>query len=161
MEEIEHNIRQFCTAKESHYFDCKSARINVSDAAKHVVAFANAAGGKLVIGIEDNGAITGFKRNGAHAIEDFEQSPITMCEPSPVVNAERVPVVNTQGEGDLILVLEVECSADAVIKQRSDGRVALREGDKSVWLDHEQIVALERDKGQSYFENDVCQDSSL
>ena len=161
MEEIEHNIRQFCTAKENHYFDRKSARINVADAAKHVVAFANAAGGRLVIGIEDNGTLTGFKRNGAHAAEDFEQIPITMCEPSPVVNAERVSVTNVQGGDDFILVLNVECSADAVIKQRSDGRVALREGDKSVWLDHEQIVALERDKGQSYFENDVCQDSSL
>ena len=32
--------------------------------AKHISAFANAAGGKLVIGIEDDGEVTGFKRSG-------------------------------------------------------------------------------------------------
>ena len=47
----------FATAKENQYFDRKSARIKPNDAARHIVAFANAAGGKLVIGIEDDGEI--------------------------------------------------------------------------------------------------------
>ena len=34
----------FATAKENQYFDRKSARIKPNDAARHIVAFANAAG---------------------------------------------------------------------------------------------------------------------
>lgn len=56
------DFEEYATCRESHYFDRKSSRIKVSDAAQHVVAFANASGGKLVIGIEDDGRITGFKQ---------------------------------------------------------------------------------------------------
>ena len=56
------DFEEYATCRESHYFDRKSSRIKVSDAAQHVVVFANASGGKLVIGIEDDGRITGFKQ---------------------------------------------------------------------------------------------------
>ena len=55
----------FSTFKENQYFDRKSARKDDKEIAKHISAFANAAGGKLVIGIEDDGEVTGFKRSGA------------------------------------------------------------------------------------------------
>lgn len=154
-------LNHYAFDKESYYFDRKSARKDVAEIAKHVIAFANAGGGTLVIGIEDDGAITGFKRDKAHAIEDFEQVPIMMCVPSPVVSPERVAVKNASGEDDLILVLNIEPSIDHVIEQRTDGRVALREGDKSVWLDRDQVAALQRDKGQTFFENEICQDAEL
>ena len=48
-------------AKGTQYFDRKSARIKPNAVARHIVAFANAAGGKLAIGIEDNGEITGYR----------------------------------------------------------------------------------------------------
>ena len=51
-------IQRFCVDKENHYFDRKSARIKLADAARHVVAFANAAGGDLVLGIENDGTIS-------------------------------------------------------------------------------------------------------
>ena len=66
----------FSKEKENLYFDRKSARLNAKETARHICAFANASGGKLVIGIEDNGEITGFKRDGARDIEEFEQAPI-------------------------------------------------------------------------------------
>lgn len=47
------NVEILSSAKENHYFDRKSARIKPEDLARHVAAFANAAGGKLVVGIED------------------------------------------------------------------------------------------------------------
>lgn len=45
----------FSTLRENQYFDRKSARKDDKEIAKHISAFANSAGGKLVIGIEDNG----------------------------------------------------------------------------------------------------------
>ncbi len=116
----------FSEAKESQYFDRKSARIRPSDAARHVVALSNAAGGKLVIGIEDGGEVTGFARDGAHAIEDFEQMPLICCEPISMVKPVRLPVTNSHGGDDVVLVLDVRASTDHVIARRSDGAVFLR-----------------------------------
>lgn len=57
--------------EEGQYLDRKSAKIKPIDIARHLVAFANANGGILVIGIEDTGEITGFKYSGAKSINDF------------------------------------------------------------------------------------------
>ena len=57
--------------EEGQYLDRKSARIKPIDIARHIVAFANANGGVLVIGIEDDGQITGFHNNDSKSINDF------------------------------------------------------------------------------------------
>lgn len=49
------DIEYIRNLKENQYFDKKSARIKPQDILKHIVAFSNADGGKLVIGIEDDG----------------------------------------------------------------------------------------------------------
>lgn len=46
--------------KEDQTYDRKSARKEPKGLSNHIVAFANADGGTLVIGIEDNGEITGI-----------------------------------------------------------------------------------------------------
>ena len=151
----------FASEKETYYFDRKSARKDAAEIAKHIAAFANAAGGKLVIEIEDDGTITGFKRDGAREIEDFKQASIVDCVPSPVVSCREIPTTNTNGEDDLILVLDVAASTDHVIARKKDNEVFLRQRDKSVRLDREQVRALEYDKNQRNFEEEVCVRSSL
>lgn len=151
----------FSTAKENQYFDRKSARIKTNDAAKHIVAFANASGGKLVIGIEDNGKITGFGINGAQNVEDYEQASLTCCTPAPRVHKERIPVVTATGKEDFILVIDVEASPDRVISRRNDKKVFLRQQDNSIELDREQVLALEYDKNQRCFEDEVVDRSSI
>ena len=155
------DVNLFSVLKENQYFDRKSARKDDREIAKHISAFANAAGGKLVIGIEDNGEVTGFKRNGARDIENFERAALTTCTPSPIVRKERIPAVNSSGEDDLILVLDVEASTSHSVARISDGEVFLRQNDKSVRLSREQILALEYDKGQRVFEDELAEDSSM
>ena len=145
----------FSTVKENPYFDRKSARKDTNEIAKHIIAFANFAGGKLVVGIEDDGDITGFKRDKAHDIEDFKQAALVCCDPVPDVKSVEVSVTNSNGEDDLILVLDIEASAERVITRRKDGEVFLRQGDKSVKLDREQVRALEYDKNQRRYEDEV------
>lgn len=89
----------FASEKETYYFDRKSARKDAAEIAKHIAAFANAAGGKLVIGIEDDGTITGFKRDGAREIEDFKQASIVDCVPSPVVSCREIPTTKHKRRG--------------------------------------------------------------
>lgn len=155
------DVHLFSTLKENQYFDRKSSRKDDKEIAKHISAFANSAGGKLVIGIEDNGEVTGFKRSGARDIENFERAALTTCTPTPIVRKDRIPVVNSSGEDDLVLVLDIEASTRHSIARTSDNEVFLRQNDKSVRLNREQVLALEYDKGQRVFEDEVVEDSSL
>lgn len=54
------NIDELCSKTEGQVFDRKSAKIEPTALANHITAFANADGGVLAIGIEDNGTITGI-----------------------------------------------------------------------------------------------------
>lgn len=155
------DVALFSTSKENQYFDRKSARKDDKEIAKHISAFANASGGKLAIGIEDGGDVTGFRRNGARNIEDFERAPLATCFPSPIVRAERVSVTNSAGEDDIVLVLDIEASSSHVISRLSDGEVFLRQNDRSVRLTRGQVLALEYDKGQRAFEDELIEDSSI
>ena len=157
----QNDVSVFASIKENQFFDRKSARIKPNDAARHIVAFANAAGGKLAIGIEDNGEITGFGVDRAQNVEDFEQAALTFCSPVPNVRKERVPVVTASGRDDFILVLDVGASTDRVISRRGDRKVFLRQQDRSVELDREQVTALEYDKNQRRFEDEVVDRSSI
>ena len=65
------SLEYLTTEEEGQYFDRKSARIKPIDIARHLVAFANANGGVLAIGIEDDGKITGFHNNDSKSINDF------------------------------------------------------------------------------------------
>lgn len=158
---VTNDITTLSSIKENHYFDRKSARIDPDELVRHIAAFANAAGGKLVVGIKDDGEVTGFSPQRSHPVEAFEQCAIMNCSPAPDVSCTRVPVINAAGESDLILVLDVEPSTDRVITRRRDGAVFLRQGDKSKRQDYEQIRALEYDKNQRVFEDELVADSSI
>lgn len=155
------DIGLFSELKENQYFDRKSSRKDDKEIAKHISAFANASGGKLVIGIEDNGEVTGFKRNGARDVENFERAALVTCSPSPIVYGERIPVVNSSGQEDMVLVLDVEASTSHVVARTSDAEVFLRQNDESVKLTRDQVLALEYDKGQRVFEDELIEDSSI
>lgn len=158
---VANRIETFSSVKENHYFDRKSARIKPDELARHIAAFANASGGKLVVGIEDDGKVSGFNIQKANAPELFEQCHITECTPSPEVSCLRLPVVNSVGESDIVLVMDIEPSTDRVIVRRKDSAVFLRQGDESKQLGYEQIRALEYDKNQRVFEDELVADSSI
>lgn len=61
---------QYTTEKQE--FDRKSARIDATAIATPIIAFANADGGLLAIGIEDDGRITG--------IDDFASNDLCIAE---------------------------------------------------------------------------------
>ncbi|MEE8738256.1 MAG: ATP-binding protein [Bifidobacterium sp.] len=141
-------IIRLSTMPEGQRFDRKSARIRPDSLTRHVIAFANAAGGRLAIGIEDDGSVTGFRQENAQRIADLERIPVAQCEPSPVVTAHTVPCINVRGDRDVVLVLDVEASAHRVIARRDSGEVYLRESDNSVLLTPDEAHELEREKGQ-------------
>ena len=79
----------------------------------------------------------------------------------PEVHLVRIPVINEQGKNDNILVLEIAPSSGRVISGRSDKAVFLRQKDSSVALDRDQVLALEYDKNQRRFEDEMETRSSI
>lgn len=70
---LSNDIDVLAHTPEGQYFDRKSARIKPNDLAKIITAMANSAGGKVAIGIENDGTVTGFAQDKAHRPEEFEQ----------------------------------------------------------------------------------------
>ncbi len=160
-EPIPNTIEYFQTAKENQFFERKSAKIKPDDIVRHLVAFANASGGTLVIGIENDGRITGFQKKDAHQIEEFKTVAVKRLVETPIaIQASEIVVTNEMGENDIVLVLEVSPSYGKVI-QSFDHNVYLRQADETIELNYEQRTQLLYDKGQRYFEDEVVERSSL
>ncbi len=151
----------YCFEPENQFFDRKSARIKPLDILKHLVAFANAEGGQLVIGIEDDGKITGFDYEAAHNIDEYRNIFLTELRETPISpRFDILEVENNQNKNDNILVISVDVSYDRVIKSY-DGKVYLRQNDASKELNFEQILQLQYDRGQRYFEDEIVPLSSI
>lgn len=148
---------------EGQYLDRKSARKKPSELLRHLVAFANADGGQLVIGIEDEklgNVISGFKDGRAYPIEEFKKIDRQLRENPLDITYDEIPVKNVNGEDDLILVISVEVSPNRVIVAPNDD-VYLRQVDESVKLSYEQRTQLTYDKGQRFFEDEIVPDANL
>ncbi|HEM5196898.1 TPA: putative DNA binding domain-containing protein, partial [Streptococcus suis] len=157
------DLSHYQFSPENQYLDRKSARKKPSELLKHLIAFANADGGQLVIGIEDEkqeNIITGFKDGRAYPIDDFKKIDREMRETPLDLSFEEIPVINHKGEEDFILVISVELSSNRVIAAPNDD-VYLRQGDESVKLSYEQRTQLSYDKGQRFFEDEFVPDASL
>ncbi len=105
------NLSHYQLSPESQYLDRKSARKKLQELLKHLIAFANADGGQLAIGIEDEkqgNIITGFKDGRAYPIDDFKKIDREMRDTPLDLSFEEIPVANYKGEDGLILVISVE-----------------------------------------------------
>lgn len=145
-------------AKENLYFDRKSARIEPKDIIRHVVAFANANGGKLVIGVENDGRLTGFTNIQVHSVEEYKAEIMRSCRPVPKFKCEIIKYGNSDDE--FILVINIAVSTNDVIYGPNE-KVYLRINDASVELKHSQIMSLEYDKGDRRFEENIVEYSNI
>ena len=154
------DIEEFIINKENRFFDRKSAKIAPKDIVRHIIGFANASGGKLVIGIEDNGDVTGFNYQQANSVEAFREIIYSNTKPTPIFEFIEVPVTNKNNKDDVVLVIDVEVSVDRVILNNKE-ECFLRMGDNTKQLNHQQITQLEYDRGQRSFEDEIVKGSSI
>ena len=152
------NINDLCFSNEKQILDRKAAKMSARDFAIHVVAMANADGGYLVIGVEDDGTITG--------IDDYEKKlnellrvPFDFCVPSVEVKNKLMEVTDCHGKANHILRMRVLPSARVITNQSDD--VFMRVGDKSKKLNFEQRLQLVNAKGVKYFEDDTVSGAKL
>ncbi len=147
---------QFSTEKQ--ILDRKSARIKAVDLAIPVVAMANADGGFLAIGIEDDGTITGidsYEKN----INELIRVPFDFCIPSVKVEVKTIDAIDCDNKPNHVLLMQIFPSDHVIANQADD--VYLRVGDKSKKLNFEQRLQLVYAKGVKYFEDQHVAGASL
>ena len=141
---MKYSLEELCTKKQDQVFDRKSARKDAKGLSNHIVAFANADGGTLVIGIEDNGDITGIDTY-TNNINDILRVPFDYCTPSVKVmfgtveckDKNELLVYNaiaanpTATRSDLIEILDISArTIDRAINSLKDKSAIERFGSK-------------------------------
>ena len=147
----EYNIKSLTTTHEGQTFDRKSARIDPKGLAVVLVAMANADGGCVAIGIEDDGTVTGIDRFIGN-VNDLLRVPMDYCVPRISVHPEYIDCTNNNGDVDHILLLHVEQSNR--LHATSADEAYIRVGDKSHKLGFEERMQLLFAKGVCYFEDE-------
>ena len=144
------NLEYLKTAKENQTFDRKSIRIKPKALAIPMVAFANADGGTIVIGINDNGEIEGIK-GYEKKVNEILRTGYDFCKPTVQFDYEKLNCKDSTGKENQILVLNIHQSHEIHSNQKDE--VYYRVGDKSKKLTFEERLQLTYDKGEIFYED--------
>ncbi|GAA1994739.1 ATP-binding protein [Amycolatopsis minnesotensis] len=144
-------------AAEDQWFDRKSSRMAAKDLAPALVAFANAEGGTVVVGLH-SGKVQGFAANTAK-LNDFRQAPFDYTRPPVRAEFDEVACVNEAGDADVLLVIRIDPSEH--VHETQTGDCYLRVGDESRRLTFTQRQELQYDKGQSQYDGQPAKDIDL
>lgn len=137
-------------AAEDQWFERKSRRIEPRRLAEAVVAFANADGGVIVVGLS-NGTVEGTRTDQRRRSE-LMQVAHDFTQPVVPMRAALHACVRVDGQQDELLVFEIPPSSTVHATARDD--VYLRVGDESRRLPFALRRELLYDKGQSVFETE-------
>lgn len=135
-------------AREDQWFERKSARTDAKTLARAMVAFANAEGGTIVVGVHD-GAVEGIERS-RNKINDLRQASIDHASPPVRCAFHEVECVNADGDQDTLLIVRVDPGER--VHESASGDCFLRVGDESRKLNYLQRQELEFDKGQAQYD---------
>lgn len=142
---------------EDQWFDRKSVREQPQGLAITEIAFANAEGGTIVVGVHD-GRVEGTASLPEHR-NALVQAAIDHTEPPIRITHRLVPCVNHRRERDELLVIEVEPSESVHTNRRDE--CYLRVGDEDRRLRFGQRQELIFDKGQAHFDGTALSEAQI
>ena len=152
-------INELLEKEERQIFERKSVMIEPKALAIPVIAFANADGGKIVIGISDKSRRIEGVDYEIERINELLRVPFDFCEPTVKVEIERVPCTDYKGRENHVIVMHIEPSPQVHANQADE--VYLCVGDKSKLLKFEDRLQLTYDKGERYFEDKMVLNASI
>lgn len=131
---------------ENSLVEFKAAAVHPDSLAKTIVAFANMKGGQILVGIEDDGTITGVK-----AIPELMDRVIQICRNN--IQPPLIPqLITVPWQGQQVLVIEVDKGLHKPYKVKTSNRYYLRAGAVSIEPTQEELVRLLQDGAQFHFE---------
>ena len=146
-------IEKLQTMPESQHYDRKNARLAEKELARHISAMANASGGVIAIGIDDDGNVSGVSPERENS---FRKVPIDLLQTTPQHQIELLPYSETAN----ILLFHISPSANQIIK-RTNGDAFLRVADSSRQLSAEEVLEMEYSRGIRSFEGQIVAEASV
>ncbi len=155
---MKYTLEELLCKKEDQTYDRKSARKDAKALSNHIVAFANADGGTIAIGIEDDFTVTGID-GYTENVNDILRVPFDYCKPSIRITTETIACTDCNGNHNHLLLITIPQSPEMHANQQDD--VYLRVGDKSKKLNFEERLQLMYAKGARYYEDEPVFRSSI
>ncbi len=150
------HVQKLLALEETHFADLKAVEIAPAKLSETICAFANADGGELYIGIDEN------RKTGARTWRGFANQEAanghlqTFERLFPLGQYFDYVFLAAPGAPGLVLKVEVRKTPD--IKKASDGRVYVRRGPGKVPMQTpEELRRLEYAKGIASFETELAQ----
>lgn len=146
-------LQRLLDAPEDQWFDRKSARVAVKDLARPLIAFANAEGGTLAIGLREgsyDGELLDADKENA-----IRQAGIDFTVPPVRSHVRRLEL----GGGRSLILIDVPPSEH--VHESTGGDVYLRVGDESKKLTYGQRRELDYDRGSAQFESEPVPDATF
>ena len=115
------------------------------------MAFANADGGTIAIGVSDKTRkIEGVDQH-TEKLNELLRVPLDFCNPSVPITSDLLPCTDKEGNDNHILLMYIPASSELHANQADEAY--MRVGDKSRKLSFEERIQLMYDKGERYYED--------
>jgi ATP-dependent DNA helicase RecG len=146
------------TTRETQWFERKGQRISAAQLAECMIGFANADGGRLVVGLH-GGRVEGIDTAPPSRLNDWLQAGRDFAEP-PVRSAARpLDCLNQHGQPDRVLIIDVEASES--VHRTPGGKCFLRVGDETRELGPTEARELAFDKHEAQYDSSPVPDCTL
>lgn len=142
-------LEHFVQTPEGQFLERKGPRIAARDLGDVITGFANADGGRIVIGIQDS-KVLGIGRESERRVNAWRQASTQFVDPPASLRFELFECFNAAGEEDALAILDVESSTK--VHRNTKGEVYLRVGDSTRRLSAAEAQELLYDKGESAFD---------
>jgi ATP-dependent DNA helicase RecG len=146
-------LKDIIITGESSHLEFKSEQVKPDDLAKEIVAFLNFQGGKILLGVEDDGTISGVSR------PDVEEWVINICRnnvvPSIIPGYQKLSV-----EGKDVVVLDIPAGL-AKPYHTQKGDYYIRAGSTARKASREELSRLFQDSGMVHYETTPIPNTGL
>ncbi len=144
-------IDEILTRTEGQTFDCKSIQIDPKSLANSLVAFANADGGTIAIGVTDKTRTIEGVDQHTDKINALLRVPFDICNPTLHVTHTFLPCTDKEGNSNHILLINIPTSSNTHTNQADEA--FMRVGDRNRKLSFDERMLLMYDKGDRHFED--------
>lgn len=155
---IEERTRQLCLRDEDQWFERKAIEVAPKTLARTLIAFANAEGGTVIVGVKDR-KIQDLNQQTKKINELRLASGTQYC--IPPIDCEVTEVATSPQGRDSRFVLAFSVAPSGQVHHGTDDSCYLRRGDRSLRLNSDELRRLEYDRGARQFEAEPVRDLTV
>ncbi|KYK28129.1 MAG: hypothetical protein AYK19_05750 [Theionarchaea archaeon DG-70-1] len=154
MDNIE--LLELIRKKEDSFTEFKSDFSDMNDLIEEICAFANAQGGRIIVGVSDDGDILGVKKDRS---DEISQMAYTKIEPGVQIGVEKM----YHGEKNLIVILIIRLGIQKPygVRHRGHKDYLVRSGSTKKKASREELLRLFQESGSIHMDELPVPDTTL